>query len=83
MLDFSKLPFFRTNPTSFQKFEIQKFDLRKFSNQQKPLLATSMRQVQEGVSPLTVAGLAQSVEHKTAEREVVDSNPGPDKYSGS
>ena len=42
-----------------------------------------MRQVQEGVCPLTVAGLAQSVEHKTAEREVVDSNPGADKYSGS
>ena len=38
-----------------------------------------MQQVQEGVSPLTAAGLAQSVEHKTAEREVVDSNPGPDQ----
>ena len=38
-----------------------------------------MQQVQEGVSPLTEEGLAQSVEHKTAEREVVDSNPGPDQ----
>ena len=34
-------------------------------------------------SSSTVAGLAQSVERLTAEREVAGSIPGPDHYSGS
>ena len=32
---------------------------------------------------LTAAGLAETVERLTAEREVTGSIPGPDQYSGS